>query len=461
MVAIAPQEMTGIILGEMRSQRTDPLEKGSPPPYPHAPKLHENAATEGRKMAFCSERSESTFIVRFGRPTVMEAPVKKSFPKRFTSMTRDLGSMVKGVLCALCVGALVCAWVVPAIAKQDLTRMYDEAKRQFKAGKNEQAIEGFSKILGLLPTNQRNAYTVKLARAQAYMNKGDLAKAANDITEVLAAPMVDEETQATATRLTGLLHLKRQKYREALKSFTDAIKTPHENEKLRSACFADRGITFINLEETDKAISDLNKAIQLNPQSGFAYAARGMAYLRSDKIEAAKRDSEQALKLDSGAQTAKMAQEILKELSASASGPLSVSVPLDNRGHVLVQVRFSKKGTPHRFLLDTGATNTLIEESLLKKISQETEVTRIGKSKARIADGSTITVTRYKVKTAFLYHLPLGEIEVHVLEKASGKMQNLLGTGSLRQVAVTIDNAKRTAEIRRTESDTTAGSSLE
>jgi tetratricopeptide (TPR) repeat protein len=372
-----------------------------------------------------------------------------------------LQSVKARIIIVLCLGALSCAWAVPAFAKQDLTRMYDEAKRQFKAGKNDQAIDGFSKILGLLPANERNAYTVKLARAQAYLNKGDLSKAANDITEVIEAPKADPETLASAMRLTGLLHLKRQKYRDALKSFTEAIKAPHENEKLRSACFADRGITYINLDETDKAISDLNKAVQLNPQSGFAYAARGMAFLRSDKIEAARQDGERALKLDNSDQTAKMANEILKELSASASGPLSVSVPLDDRGHVLVQVRFSKKGAPSRFLLDTGATNTLIDESLLKKISQETEVTRIGKSKARIADGSTITVTRYKVKGAFLYHLPLGEIEVHVLDKASGKMQNLLGTGSLRQVAVTIDNAKRTAEIRRTNSDANAGSSLE
>jgi tetratricopeptide (TPR) repeat protein len=376
-------------------------------------------------------------------------------------MASDLRSMKARVFIAWCAAVCLCAWAVPAFAKQDLTRLYDEAKRQFKAGENDRAIDGFSKILALLAPNERNAYTVKLARAQAYLNKGALAKAKTDINEVLSAPRVDAETQASAMRLSGMLQLKLRNYRDALKSFTKAIKMPHENEKLRAACFSDRGITFINLDEQDKAISDLNKAIQLNPQSGFAYAARGMAYLRSDRIEAAKRDSEQALKLDNGDQTAKMAREILKELSAAASGPLSVSVPLDERGHILVQVRFSKKGTPYRFLLDTGATNTLIDESLLHKIASETEVTRIGKSRARIADGSTITVTRYKVKTAFLYHLPLGDIEVHVLEKTSGKMQHLLGTGSLRHVSVTIDNAKHTAEIRRTASDATAGSSLE
>ncbi len=376
-------------------------------------------------------------------------------------MASELKFMKARVLIALCVVTLVGAWAVPALAKQDVARLYEEAKRQFKEGKNDQAVDGFSKILALLSPNERNAFTVKLARAQAYLNKGDLVKARKDITEVLAAPRADAETLASAMRLSGMAQLKVQNYRDALKSFTKAIKTPHENEKLRAACFADRGITFINLDEPDKAISDLNKAIQLNPQSGFAYAARGMAYLRSDKIDAAKRDGEQALKLDNSRQTAKMAHEILKELSASASGPLSVSVPMDERGHILVQVRFGKKGTPSRFLLDTGATNTLIDESLLKKISSQTEVTRIGTSKARIADGSMITVTRYKVKAAFLYHLPLGEIEVHVLEKTSGKMQNLLGTGSLRHVSVTIDNAKRTAEIRRIVSDANAGSSLE
>ena len=61
-------------------------------------------------------------------------------------------------------------------------------------------------------------------------------------------------------------------------------------------------------------------------------------------------------------------------------------------------------------------------------------------------------VTRYKVKTAFLYNLPLGEIEVHVFDGKIKRVTNLLGIRSLGNVAVSIDNASRKAEISRRES---------
>lgn len=376
-------------------------------------------------------------------------------------MAGNLRTVTAKTIGAICLGMLVCVQLIPAFAQQNVTSMYEDAKRLSRTGQVDKAIERYTEILALLTPTEHNAYTVRLARAQAYMKKGDLTQAKADIADVMSSPEADSETIATALRLKGQLFLKNDKKRAALKSFTQAIKTPHENEKLRSACFTDRGITFINLEDTDRAVSDLNKAIQLDPESGLAYAARGMAYLRSDRIEAAKQDGEKALRLSNSEQATKLAREILKELSASASGPAGVSVPLDERGHLLVQVRFSKKGPPHRFLLDTGATNTLIDESLLKQIAAETEVVRIGKSQARIADGSVVHVTRYKVKTAFLYHLPLGEIEVHVLEKSGGKLLNLLGMRSLRHVSVNIDNAKRVAEIRRTDATLNADSSLE
>ena len=59
------------------------------------------------------------------------------------------------------------------------------------------------------------------------------------------------------------------------------------------------------------------------------------------------------------------------------------------------------------------------------------------------------TITRYRVKSAFLYHLPLGEIEVHVFDKENRGITNLLGTRSLRNIAVSFDNARKTVEISR------------
>jgi predicted aspartyl protease len=89
-------------------------------------------------------------------------------------------------------------------------------------------------------------------------------------------------------------------------------------------------------------------------------------------------------------------------------------VPINEGGQIFVQLRFRKNGTPHRFLLDTGATFTLIDRDLLEEIRRDAGVTEVGKGTVSIADGSRHKVTRYKVKTAFLFNLPLGEIEVRI-----------------------------------------------
>jgi tetratricopeptide (TPR) repeat protein len=357
------------------------------------------------------------------------------------------------IAAALILPALCLACALTAAAGQDATRWYEDGKRSVRSGDYAVAIEAFTKALALLEPDTRNAVTVRLARAQAYLHKGDLQKVVEDINAVLHSPQADGQTTASALRLRGALYLRKQLYKQSLSCFTEAIKSTHDNDGLRSACFADRGVTFINMAEAGKAVSDLTKAIQLDPKSAYAYAARGLAYLREDKIDAARSDSEIALRMDPHGQTEKIARQVLKELSASASGPLSVAVPLDQNGHMFVQVRFSKKGTPHRFMLDTGATESAIDRSLLSLIGEETDVRPIGTAMVRIGDGSAHKVTRYKVKTAFLYHLPLGEIVVSVLDRPAGNMPNLLGVRSLNNVTVTIDNAKRTAEIRSTNVD--------
>ena len=150
-----------------------------------------------------------------------------------------------------------------------------------------------------------------------------------DLDEILGSDGVEGEMLASGLQLRGVLNLRQGRESRALEDFTAAIKTVHENGSLRSVCFANRGITFINVGNFDRAVSDLKKAIELDPTSGFAYAGRGLAYLRQDKIDSARRDGEKALSLHPDEETRKIAEKILSELSVSASGPLSVVVPIN------------------------------------------------------------------------------------------------------------------------------------
>lgn len=347
---------------------------------------------------------------------------------------------------------VVIAFTLRAFGGDNVETNFEKGKQLIKTGHYEQAVQLFSEALNSVDPGTHNALVLRLSRAQAYFGGGDLKHAFKDINELLRSDGLEGEVLASGLQLRGVLSLRKGSGKSALADFTAAIKTTHENESLRSVCFANRGITFINLGRFDEAVSDLNKAIELDPKSSFAYAGRGLAYLREDRVESSRRDAEKALSLRPDKETRKMAEKILKEMSASASGPMSVIVPISEKGHIFVLVRFRKNGTPHRFLLDTGATSSLIDRDLLEEIGHDTEVTKIGKGFVTIADGSVHRVTRYKVKTAFLFNLPLGKIEVQVFDKNIRRVTNLLGVRSLRKVAISIDNASRRAEIRRKES---------
>jgi len=356
---------------------------------------------------------------------------------------------IQAALC--CLLALLWFCVPEAAAEQGARALFEQGKSFVKSKKYDEAIEVFSRILELVQKDERNARIVMLARAEAFLSKGDLRNAHLDINTVLQSPGLDGETEVSALHLKAALSRRRGQDRRALDDLTEAIKVPHQSEKLRASSFANRGVILVNLGDPDRAVTDLNKAIELDPQSSFAYAVRGLANLRRDRIESARSDAETALSMNPDDQARNIALKILEELSISASGPLSLNVPMSEDGQIYVQVRFSRKGKPHRFLLDTGATTSLIDRDLLKEIARETTVTEFGKGIASTADGARHKVVRYRVKNVFLFHLPLGEIEMDVFDSNKKKVMNLLGTRSLKSLAVSIDNARRKVEISRKE----------
>jgi tetratricopeptide (TPR) repeat protein len=336
-----------------------------------------------------------------------------------------------------------------AAAEQSLRALFEQGKSLVKSKQYDEAIGVFSRALDLSQTDTRNALIVMLARAEAYLDKGDLRHAQRDISTVLQSPGLEGETEVSALHLKAALSRRRGQDRQALKTLTEAIKVPHHSEKLRASSFANRGVILVNVGDPDRAVTDLNKAIELDPQSSFAYAVRGLANLRRDQIESARSDAETALSMNPDDRTRDIALKILQELSLSASGPLNLSVPMGENGQIYVQLRFGRKGKPHRFLLDTGATTSLIDRKLLKEVARDTTVTEFGRGVARTADGAAHKVIRYKVKNVFLFHLPLGEIEMDVFVSNKRRVMNLLGTRSLKSLAVSIDNARRKVEITR------------
>jgi tetratricopeptide (TPR) repeat protein len=339
----------------------------------------------------------------------------------------------------------------------DPFEIFDEGKEHFRRGEYKEAIEKFSRAHFLLRDDRKNAGIVLLARAQAYYKKGNLRSSGRDVDRVLGSRNIGGDTLALGLQLRGKLRHSKGDYRKALEDFTAAIKTAHEDVALRSITFVDRGMTFMAMDELDKALSDLSMAIKLKPRSAFAYASRALAYLRKDRYDRARRDSERALRLTPEGDSDRLARRVLDEVSAvpkieeGHGSPSSVIVPVGDHGQIFVRVRFGKQGKPHRFLLDTGAGHSLVSRHLLKEIGKYTKVTRIGKGRVRTADGTIHKVTRYSIKGAYLFDLPLGDIQVVVFDKPTRRVMHLLGMNSLRKVSISIDSSKGQAEIRLTD----------
>jgi tetratricopeptide (TPR) repeat protein len=332
-----------------------------------------------------------------------------------------------------------------------LTDYFEQGKERSKTGDYDGAILAFTSALESCQPQTKNYQVVMLSRARAYLSKGETASAWRDLNQVMSSLNLDGDTTATALNLKGTMNQKAGRESQAMQDFTAAIKTPHSNQSVRASSFANRGILHLNSGNAGAALSDFNKAVELEPNYAFAYAGRGMAHLRTDNTDAAKKDVSIAMRLEPDQATTKLAQTVLDQIAVPVEKGGNITVPISESGHVFVQLRFAKYGKPHRFMLDTGATYTLVSNALLEEIKKEINVEVLGTSKVKIADGSIHTVTRYRVKDAYLYNLPLGELEFHSLNKSNFKNEvaNLFGVRGFHNVSVSLDYARKKVDFKR------------
>lgn len=68
--------------------------------------------------------------------------------------------------------------------------------------------------------------------------------------------------------------MKAQKYQEAEQKYTEAINLDPSNKKLNAVIYSNRALTFIKRKETFKALDDLNKSLELNPEYDKSLARR-------------------------------------------------------------------------------------------------------------------------------------------------------------------------------------------
>jgi tetratricopeptide (TPR) repeat protein len=275
----------------------------------------------------------------------------------------------------------------------------------------------------------------------------------SELEQLLRSEKLDPEARASGYHALADMDHQRQAYEQEISDFTNAIKISHSNMQLKAVSFAGRGIIYAGLGERDKGLSDIKQALKLDPNSAFANAAMAV-------VTAPKKDRELKSKETTPEDDFAKAEKLfgsMKDIARAAPAPkpeptpLSRSssacrIPLDPRGHIIVPIKFSPNGKDHLFMLDTGATTTLIAKEAFDQIKTETAVEFVGKARGRTADGSIHVVQRYRVKNMCLCGIPLGDQICDVFEQKTPHIVSLLGVTSLRRIAITT-NADRTVTL--------------
>jgi len=94
----------------------------------------------------------------------------------------------------------------------------------------------------------------------------------------------------------GISYADKEEYERAIQDFNKAIEL---NPGLVAA-YNNRGLAYRNTEKDKRAIKDFNKAIELNPAYTKAYYNRGLAYYYKEEYERAIQDFNKAIELNPG-----------------------------------------------------------------------------------------------------------------------------------------------------------------
>ena len=131
------------------------------------------------------------------------------------------------------------------------------------------------------------------------------------------APAVTEEEEATLPAGTAVEHDERGTvlalaglYKQAITEFNKAVELDPEYAMV----YNNRGNAYWNKGNFDRAIADYDKAIKLDPEYAEAYSNRGFVYYLKGELTKAISDLEKCLELSDDFRVVAKAQQLLDQL---------------------------------------------------------------------------------------------------------------------------------------------------
>lgn len=164
-----------------------------------------------------------------------------------------------------------------------------EGDNAYKAGQYDVAIAKYTEAIEKNPPNA-NAYA---DRALAYKEKKDHDRAIADFNEALRL-----KPEGFVYYDRGVVYREMGAEDKAIADFTKALKLNIPNAQLRAECYIQRAHSYVNKEDADQALADLNAAIKMGTNESDAYVLRGIVHKVRHEYELSLADYEKAVALD-------------------------------------------------------------------------------------------------------------------------------------------------------------------
>jgi tetratricopeptide (TPR) repeat protein/S1-C subfamily serine protease len=174
----------------------------------------------------------------------------------------------------------------------------------------EPAFADFNEAVKLAAHEPKALPKALFERGKVYEARGELKPAIDDYRASIRS---NGKEAVVHMQLGNLLLTKKKEPGNAVTSFTDALNC-QPNQVIQVASYLQRGRAYLQLDQFELALHDLNEAIRLNPKSAHAYKFRGDVNLARQEIDAAITDYQTAVKLD--ARQAEFHFEYAKALAA-------------------------------------------------------------------------------------------------------------------------------------------------
>lgn len=176
---------------------------------------------------------------------------------------------------------------------------YDEAieAQTFAIKFNEEAFQrkisesGNSKTNEMLNNWKKIKAVYYFNRGNAYDDNNDFENAEKDFSEAIKI----NPKFANAYNSRGTIHIKNGNYINAIDDFTKAIQNNYEKLPF---VYQNRSHAFLHLKKYEEAISDCQKAIEIDPFYAHTYNTLGIIYAAMGDYDNARLSYEKAIKIE-------------------------------------------------------------------------------------------------------------------------------------------------------------------